>query len=432
MYRKLKAPLSVQIEVTTRCGNACVHCYNHWRHDDSVPNRSMTPDEAGQVVDMLAAAEVFDVVITGGEPLLARETTRTLLTQAKLHGLNASLNSSLTELTAEDAEWLQSSGLTSVLTSVHGPREIHDHIVCRQGALDATIRGIAIARSAGIPVHANMVISRDNKNFVAQTAAICAQAGASLFLASKAAWPEHCAEFAPHALTMEDIAGYVAELRSADVGIPVEMLSTFPLCALPEAVDVAIRGRRCLAGIAMMTIAADGTARPCNHTDLAYGNIFETPLAKLWAAMSDWRNGAFLPEICQKCPTLLLCGGGCRVEARTRNNRLDTPDPYANPDNLPELCAALRTREHHPPKFPHRFRVNPHRVRSENCGAVLCAPGGAPLLMSPAGAKVWEQFENNRTYTHNDPSISWGALDIPPFLAALARKKLITSVEESS
>ena len=31
LYRCLSAPISVQVELTARCPNRCVHCYNHWR-----------------------------------------------------------------------------------------------------------------------------------------------------------------------------------------------------------------------------------------------------------------------------------------------------------------------------------------------------------------------------------------------------------------
>ena len=102
MYKRLRAPLSVQIEVTTSCDNACVHCYNHWRHDRPAPHRHLTPAEAEGIVDRVAAAGVFDIVITGGEPLLARDTVRALLDRARRHGLGVSLNSNLTQLTPED------------------------------------------------------------------------------------------------------------------------------------------------------------------------------------------------------------------------------------------------------------------------------------------------------------------------------------------
>ncbi len=426
MYKRLRAPLTVQIEVTTHCDNACVHCYNHWRHDRPAPPRHLTPAEAERIVDRVAAAGVFDIVITGGEPLLARDTVRALLDRARVHGLGVSLNSNLTQLTPKDITWLAGT-ITSILTSVHGPREIHDRITHRPGAFEATARGIGLARAAGIPVHANMVICQMNKHHVLETARLCERLGVNAFLASKAAQPEHCDGFAPLRLTPLDVAAYVRDLRTANLGMPVEVLSTYPLCGIADNADLAVHGRRCLAGVAMLTIAADGAARPCNHSDQTYGSIWDSSLEAIWARMDEWREGRFMPEVCRVCPALMLCGGGCRMEAKTWTGDMAGLDPYARPENLPRTIPFLREREQAPANPPRAFSLNPHRSREESFGLVLCAPAGAPLMLSPEGARVWKQFSPGLIYFSDDPAIRWGNVERGPFLAALERKKLITA-----
>jgi MoaA/NifB/PqqE/SkfB family radical SAM enzyme len=32
MYKELKSPVAVQLELTTACNHKCIHCYNHWRN----------------------------------------------------------------------------------------------------------------------------------------------------------------------------------------------------------------------------------------------------------------------------------------------------------------------------------------------------------------------------------------------------------------
>lgn len=427
MYKKLSAPLTVQVEVTTGCSNLCVHCYNHWRHDEHAGQATLTVDQARLLADKIAAARVFELVVTGGEPLLAPDTTRTLVAQAGNHGLAVSLNSTLAQFTADDAAWFRRHGLTSVLTSVHGPRAIHDQIVHRVGAFDATLRGIALAREAGLPVHVNMVISRTNKGHVVETARLCQDLGVGLFLATKAAQPENCPGFVPHRLTQDDIAAYVRQVRQADLTIPVEMLSTFPLCGIADNADLALHGRRCLAGVAMLTIGADGQVRPCNHADMAYGSIWTTDLLEIWERMREWRLGGFLPETCRLCPALMLCGGGCRMEAKTHSGNIMDPDPFARPENLPRILPFLRQREQAPDNAPRAFSINPSRSRQESFGTVLCAIGGAPIMLSPDGARVWRQFSAGRVYFCDDPGISWGNVNRQAFLAALERKKLIST-----
>lgn len=427
MYKQLKAPLSVQVEMTTGCSNSCVHCYNYWRHDAATVHATLTPDQAETIADKLAEAEVFEVVVTGGEPLLAPEATRALIRRARSLGLVVTLNSTLKQLTADDARWFREQGVTSVLTSIHGPEDIHDDVVHCPGAFAGTIRGIRLARAAGLTVHVNMVISQANKGNVLDTARLCESLDVNLFLATKAAQPENCPEFAPLRLTSADIEDYVHELRAASLTMPVEMLSTYPLCGITDTTDLALHGRRCLAGVAQLTISSDGTARPCNHTDMAYGSIWDHSICDLWQRMDEWRFGGFLPETCRQCAALMLCGGGCRMEAKTHMGDIRALDPYARPDNLPRIIPFLRNREQTPAHAPCAFSINPSRSRQETFGTVLCAHGGAPLMLSPEGAQVWQQFSAGRIYFIDEPGINWRGVDKIAFLAALERKKLISA-----
>ena len=55
-------PLAVQLDVTYRCNERCVHCYlDHEDHGE------MTTAEIRGVLDQLAAAGVFFLTLSGGE-----------------------------------------------------------------------------------------------------------------------------------------------------------------------------------------------------------------------------------------------------------------------------------------------------------------------------------------------------------------------------
>jgi len=80
MYRRLTAPLTVQLEVTGECTSECLHCYNFWRNaaDRSVlriPSGTLSDESAVAILQKLGAAEVFSLTITGGEPLLNYSAT---------------------------------------------------------------------------------------------------------------------------------------------------------------------------------------------------------------------------------------------------------------------------------------------------------------------------------------------------------------------
>src|SRR5271154_5301267 len=65
---KLGIPLSVQVDLTYRCNERCVHCYlDHEDHGE------MTTGEIKNLLDQLAAAGVFFLTLSGGEILLRKD-----------------------------------------------------------------------------------------------------------------------------------------------------------------------------------------------------------------------------------------------------------------------------------------------------------------------------------------------------------------------
>ena len=64
----LGVPLGVQLDVTYRCNERCVHCYLD--HDD---HGEMTTAEIIDVLDQMAAAGVFFLTFSGGEILMRRD-----------------------------------------------------------------------------------------------------------------------------------------------------------------------------------------------------------------------------------------------------------------------------------------------------------------------------------------------------------------------
>src|ERR1700722_2602449 len=65
---KLGIPLSVQLDLTYRCNERCVHCYlDHEDHGE------MTTAEITSLLDQLAAAGVFFLTLSGGGIMLRRD-----------------------------------------------------------------------------------------------------------------------------------------------------------------------------------------------------------------------------------------------------------------------------------------------------------------------------------------------------------------------
>ena len=68
MKRFFSAPTVVNLEITEICNVKCRHCYNFWR-DESMGQSSLDVKKFDKIIDRIIEAGVFDVVLTGGEPM---------------------------------------------------------------------------------------------------------------------------------------------------------------------------------------------------------------------------------------------------------------------------------------------------------------------------------------------------------------------------
>lgn len=238
MYKTLIAPLVVQVEISAKCTNRCVHCYNFWRQDETssyFPEFSFSV--ADRVMDQLIHHHVFHMVLTGGEPLLNKKVLFHMLERARNANITVGINSNLVPLTLDDAYRLREFSVSTILTSLMGPRpEIHDEIAQHRGAFDKTVRGIRFLQEARVPVDVNMVISQKNKIFLRDTALFVKSLGLTHFSSTRAGCPGNCNDFSALSLNLKEFRDYLAELY--DVGkkeqIHVGVLESYPLCAIRE------------------------------------------------------------------------------------------------------------------------------------------------------------------------------------------------------
>lgn len=308
IYKTLSAPLDVQVEVTTLCNEACVHCYNFWRGEQfreqvaNFPQKTLQKDQLSHIIAGLIQDQVFSITFTGGEPFLYRSTVIEGIRQAHEGGLDCSLNSNLTTMTSTMADRLKKVGLGSILTSLHSfDEEIHDAITQRKGSFKRTVRGIQVCQEAGLRAAANMVVTRMNQDQVFETGKFVKGLGIKSFSATKATPCLGGTNFSEISISREAFKQILEDLLrlERDEGINVDVLMSYPLCALGDGnLFRKFAERSCAAGVTTCTIGADGEIRPCSFADESYGNIFSGPLSQAWFKMGDWRDGSRLPEKC--------------------------------------------------------------------------------------------------------------------------------------
>jgi radical SAM protein with 4Fe4S-binding SPASM domain len=141
-------PLSVQLDLTYRCNERCVHCYLD--HDD---HGEMTTAEIKHLLDEMAEAGVFILTLSGGEIFLRKDffeileyARRTLLFCVKLK-TNAIL------VREREAARLRDLGVESIQISIYSHRpEVHDAITLVPGSLKRSLDAVKFLKAQGLRV----------------------------------------------------------------------------------------------------------------------------------------------------------------------------------------------------------------------------------------------------------------------------------------
>lgn len=384
-YRKLSAPLSIQIEVTEDCNNNCVHCYNHWRESSQIQRIALSETQFSQIANLVISSKIFTVTVTGGEPLLFWRNIMNGIATMTNAGVDVSVNSNLTLFTDKIAQELKNAGVKSILTSVLCSREeIHDCVTKKPGSLKKTVLGMKKAVNCGFHVSVNMVLMKNNYPFIYETAVFLKNLGVSYFCATKASPALNSRKFDKLLITREQLKRSLEELERVQIetGLNVDILECYPLCLISDVARFKYFARRnCTAGVTTCTISPLGDVRPCSHADMIYGNIFSEDFSIIWGKMNDWREAQYIPDECLACKFVKRCSGGCRMEAKYRGN-IKGKDPYMSC----EKDVIFKTTNEEKKKVINENQeltfISGLKMREEKFGGLLFAPKSGPVFVN--------------------------------------------------
>jgi heme d1 biosynthesis radical SAM protein NirJ len=142
-----------------RCNLTCKHCYSI-SADTDFPGE-LTTAEVFAVMDELKRFRVPVLILSGGEPLL-RADIFDISTRAKQMGFYVGLSSNGTLIDESNIGRIAAAGYDYVGISLDGIGATHDHFRRKEGAFDASLRGIRLCRERGIKVGIRFTLTRDN------------------------------------------------------------------------------------------------------------------------------------------------------------------------------------------------------------------------------------------------------------------------------
>jgi AdoMet-dependent heme synthase len=298
----LGVPYAAQMDITYRCNERCVHCYLD--HDD---HGEMSFDEIRRVMSEMVEAGVFQLTISGGEPLL-RNDFFPIVRHARDLGFNVKLKTNGILIKEKEAAALRELYLDSIQISIYSHREeVHDGVTKVRGSLARSLAAARFLVSQGLKITFANVLMRPNVNDYAGVQALANEIGAGFVLDPT---------ITPHLSEGSDLLALrisQAELRRVQRD---ESLVDNPaaLCAPPKlATDDDLDSLPCSAGHSSCYVSPYGDVYPCVQFPLPCGNIRRQSFTEIW------RNSAQLEEVRSiRVRDLPVCSGCSHVSSCSR------------------------------------------------------------------------------------------------------------------
>jgi len=308
LYEGQRAPYRMDLALTYRCNNECIHCYNERRE-----SRELSTREWKKVLERLWKLGIPHIVFTGGEPTM-REDLPELISYAESLGQITGMNTNGRKL--KDREYLEklmSSGLDHVQITLESIDErVHDKITGRKGSFRETIEGIRNCVGSGIYLVTNTTIMEENEAAVPDTIRALRDMGVGHIAVNsiiRSGKGENARGIPPERLGKLLETGRDMGLES---GFEFRWYSPTPYCVL-NPMELGLGMKQCTACRLNMAVEPDGNVIPCQSYYESLGNILKDPWKKIWESdlCRKIRNREALPEKCASCDLVEVCAGGC-------------------------------------------------------------------------------------------------------------------------
>jgi len=194
---------------------------------------------------------------------------------------------------------------------------VHDRLTGKAGSWKDTVEGIKAAVKERLYVSTNTTLMGSNLDEVEDTLRFVAGLGVKnvafngLIRAGKGTGPE--------ALELSRVEKALDRLKKVSDGLGLKMVwySPTPYCEF-NPVNHGFGILQCTACSVNMAIEPDGMVIPCQSCYEPLGKLLEDDWDDIWfhPKCKEFRERTYLPEKCQNCEQMELCGGGCPLSIK--------------------------------------------------------------------------------------------------------------------
>ncbi|MDR0710641.1 MAG: radical SAM protein, partial [Spirochaetaceae bacterium] len=268
---------SLQIELTSKCNERCVHCYIPHENKISDIDDAFFYDVLDQCRDM----GLLNLTLSGGEPMLHKHFPD-FLHKAKEYDFSINILSNLTLLNGEIVAEMKANRLSSVQVSLYSMKpEVHDSITKLPGSFVKTRDAILRLIENDIPLQISCPTMKQNKNCYidvlnwAQEHKVRAVTDYIMM-----ARYDHTTGNLDNRLSLDEVGKVINDIIGNDQSYQEEMKAAdFGKTDSRDAGNDIVCGV-CVSSLCMV---ANGSVYPCaGWQDYVVGNVGETPLREIW------------------------------------------------------------------------------------------------------------------------------------------------------
>ncbi|MFX1285736.1 MAG: PqqD family peptide modification chaperone [Promethearchaeota archaeon] len=309
---QLTAPLRMDLAITYHCNNNCEHCYNQ---PESQNATELDTNTWKAILERLWEISIPHVTFTGGEPTL-RSDLSDLIDYAENIGIVTGLITNGRNL--KDANYVNSlvnNGLDHIQITFESVDErIHNQMVGNDKAWKETVEGIKNAIDTPIYTLTNTTLTRLNTPKIEETIEFLNSLDVEQFACNSIIYAGKGKNVSKIAFTENELIPILESIQDVadECGMQFIWYTPTRYCEL-DPNNLGLGVKRCSASQLAMAIEPNGTVIPCQSYYEGLGNILHDSWDSIWnhPLSQELRTHANVPDECQKCNQLDLCGGGC-------------------------------------------------------------------------------------------------------------------------
>jgi AdoMet-dependent heme synthase len=324
-----KKPSLVAWELTAASDSACVHCRASAQAFRS--GLELSTDEGKRLIDEIAAVDVANLLMTGGDPF-ARSDLFELIEYAADRGIRVSLTLTPTSLlTNEQACGLKRSGLARLAVSVDGSTAAAHDSFCLPNSFERALETIHAAHLSGLSVQIDTMVTRRTVDELEAIAELISDLDVDLWNVFFPVPSAHLS--ADDLLTADEFETVFAKLYEISRSLPFEVNTSEAqhyrryvlqrrareLAAQdPElTLQVSLHGNTHASGHmrddkSFVFISHTGLVYPSGFLPAVAGNIRDQSLAEIYRnapLLQQLRDDSRLTGKCGICEFVHVCGG---------------------------------------------------------------------------------------------------------------------------